>query len=105
LIELIDMDNGIISTVDTAKRSCNRCFAQKGFRPSNEDKEIALKNTKSAAELYRNKFDELRKNDDTVEKINIVKYSKTLCLDAIDACEKCNKERPRIKEILLDLPK
>jgi len=99
------MDSGINSTVDTAKRSCNRCFAQKGFRPNDEDKDIAIKNTKSAAELFRNKFDELRKNDGTVEQINSVKYSKTLCLDAIDACNKCNKERPRIKEILLDLPK
>jgi len=105
LIKLLSMDTEINSTVETAKRSCNRCFAQKGFRPNNDDKALALKNTKSATELFRNKFDELRKNDDTVEKINSVKYSKTLCLDAIDACNNCNKERPRIKEILLDLPK
>ena len=105
MIKLVHMDTGIISTIDTAKRSCNRCFAQKSFRPNNEDKEIALKNVKSAAELFRNEFDDLRKMDDSVEKINSAKYSKTLCLDAIDACSKCNKERPRIKEILLDLPK
>ena len=98
------MNVEINSSLETAKRSCNRCFAQKSFRPNMEDKAIALNSTKNAAEKFRNEFDELRKNDESVERINAAKYSKTLCLDAIDACEGCNKERPRIKEILMDIP-
>jgi len=98
------MDPEISSVLDTSKRSCNRCFSQQSFRPNSEDKAIALRYTKNAAEKFRNKFDELRKNDGSVEQINSAKYSKTLCLDAIDACAGCNKEKPRIKEILLDVP-
>lgn len=98
------MNSEIVSTIDTAKRSCNRCFSQQNFKPSIEDKEIALRTIKKAVELYRDQFDELRKNDASVEEINKSKYSKTLCLDAIDACTNCSKARPRVKEILLDLP-
>ena len=98
------MDNEINSSLDTAKRSCNRCFSQQNFKPSIENKEIAVKATKNATEVLRNKFDELRKKDAPVEEIESAKAGKTLCLDATDACANCNKERPRIKEILLDIP-
>ena len=99
------MVNELSSTIETAKRSCNRCFSQQNFKPSIEDKEIALRATKTATQLFRNKFDELRKGDAGVEEIELAKSSKTRCLDATDACNKCNKERPRIKEVLLDIQK
>ena len=98
------MDTEVNSTINTAKRSCNRCFSQQNFKPSIEDREIALRATKQATELFRTKFDELRKNDESVESINSAKTAKTICLDAIDACNSCDKSRPKLKEVLINLP-
>jgi hypothetical protein len=98
------MDSELITTIDIAKRSCNRCFSQQNFKPSIEERGIALSSTKKLTNLFRDKFDELRKNDESVEDINSAKHAKTLCLDAIDACATCNKSRPKIKEILIELP-
>ena len=97
------MNSEIISTLDTTKRSCNRCFSQQNFKPSIEEKQIALNSTKKLIELYRTKFDTLRKNDASVEEIDSAKFAKTKCLDAVDACNGCNKSKPKIKEILINL--
>ncbi|MBT4870883.1 MAG: hypothetical protein HON47_04875 [Candidatus Diapherotrites archaeon] len=97
------MNVELSSSLDTAKRSCNRCFSQQNFKPSIADKDIALKSTRKAKDLLVEAFDDLRSKDAPVEQIQKVRAAKTICLDAIDACNECSKASPRIKEILLDL--
>ena len=97
------MESEINTFIERAKRSCTHCFAHQKFNPNPENKESAIKSTKEAVKLFRNKFDELRKQDASVEEINNVKKSKTLCLDAIDECEKCGKDSPKLKEKLLEI--
>ncbi len=98
------MKNQLNESLDVARRACSRCYAHKTFRPSNEDKETAQKAVKRARVLLNEAFEEKRKCDETtIEQINALKEAKIICLDALDTCNNCDKERPRIKEILSNI--
>ena len=90
--------------LNTARRACSRCNAHKTFRPNEEDKEIASKAAKRAYKLINEYFDEARRKDETtLEEINELKEYKRLCLDAVDACKGCDKDRPLIKQMIVDV--
>ncbi len=97
------MNQELKSSIETAKRSCTRCYSHQNFRPNNDDKQLALNATKKATNLLRIAFDDLRAQDAPIEQINKVKSAKTLCLDATDACNACKKEKPKLREILLEM--
>jgi len=97
------MKSGISSYFDTARRNCTLCYTYRNFKPSNEQKDLALTSAKRAYEELRSAFDAMRKENASIEKLGKIKLAKGLCLDAIDACSSCDKERPRIKEILIDI--
>ena len=97
------MNTELRSSIETAKRSCTRCYSHQNFRPNNDDKNIALNSTKKATDLLRNAFDDLRASDAPIEQLRKVKDAKTYCLDAIDACNSCKKDSPKVKEILLKI--
>ncbi len=88
---------------DSAKRNCMLCHTYRNLKPSADHKEMAMTSTQRAYEALKEAFDVLRAEDASIEKLEKVKAAKVLCLDAIDACGTCDKQRPRIKEVLIDI--
>ncbi|MCX6803370.1 MAG: hypothetical protein NTY48_02240 [Candidatus Diapherotrites archaeon] len=88
---------------DSTKRNCVLCHTYRNLKPSEDHKEMALVATKRAYAALKEAFEALRQEDATVEKLEKVKAAKVLCLDALDACNTCDKQIPRIKEILIDI--
>ncbi|MFA5126043.1 MAG: hypothetical protein WC462_03500 [archaeon] len=97
------MKTGLSAYFDSAKRNCMLCHTYKNFKPSQEQKEMAMVATKRAYDTLREAFDVLRAEDADYNKLETVRAAKVLCLDAMDACGTCDKQRPRIKEILIDI--
>ncbi|MFA6268482.1 MAG: hypothetical protein WCW13_03330 [archaeon] len=97
------MKTGLTAYFDSAKRNCMLCHTYKNIKPSEDQKEMALTSTKKAYDALREAFDALRVEDAELDKLDKVRAAKVLCLDAIDACGTCDKQRPRIKEILIDI--
>jgi hypothetical protein len=91
------------TSIESAKRSCNRCFSYKTFKPSGSESEGAKRSCRRAYDSLKEEFNELRKVDVSFEELELVKRAKTLSLDAIDACEACTKERPKMKDVLLKI--
>ena len=97
------MKSTISSYFDSAKRSCMLCHTYRNLKPGTDQREMALTSTQKAYDALRIAFDELRAEDAQVDKLDKVRAAKVLCLDAIDACNSCDKQRPRIKEIFIDI--
>lgn len=97
------MKSGISSYFDSAKRSCMLCHIYRNLKPSVDQKEMALTSTQRAYDALRAAFETLRAEDADVDKLEKVRAAKVFCLDAIDACNSCDKQRPRIKEIFVDI--
>ena len=79
------------------------CHTYRNIKPSEDQRDMAKAATRKAYDTLREAFDVLRDEDAGLEKLDKVRAAKVLCLDAIDACNTCDKQRPRIKEILVDI--
>lgn len=97
------MKTGLSAYFDSAKRNCMLCHTYKNIKPSEEQKEMALSSTRKAYDTLKVAFEELRLDDAGMDKLDKVRAAKVLCLDAIDACGMCDKQRARIREILVDI--
>jgi hypothetical protein len=97
------MKQGLSTYFDSAKRNCMLCHSYRNLKPSAEQKEMAQTSTRRAYDALREAFEIMRVNDSPIDKLDKIRAAKVLCLDAIDACEACDKQRPRIKEILIDI--
>jgi hypothetical protein len=87
----------------TAKRNCFLCHSYRNFRETEPQREMARTSTRRAYDLLRVAFDEMRTNDAPLQQLDTVRAAKVLSLDALEACDTCDKQRPRIKEILIDV--
>ena len=97
------MKTGLTTYFESAKRNCMLCHTYRNLQPSSDHKDMALAATKKAYDTLREAFEVLRAEDASVNQLEKVKVAKVLCLDATDACGSCDKQRPRIKEILIDI--
>ena len=88
---------------ESAKRNCMLCHTYRSLQPSSDHKEMAITATRRAYDALKEAFEVLRQEDAAVEKLEKVRAAKVLCLDGIDACNACDKQRPRIKEVLIDI--
>lgn len=79
------------------------CYTYKVFQPSDDRKKKTLDGLEELADFYRNEFDSLRRQDADYESITNVRENKSLCLDAISACEECSKEVDKVNRLLLKL--
>lgn len=77
------------------------CHTYRNLSPKEDYQSMAQDSTKNACNELRRIINELRQNDAPTEQIDKAREIKALCLDAIDACKSCNKERPKIKEALI----
>jgi len=97
------MKSEISASIDSAKRSCVLCHTYRNLKPSVSQKEMASVATRRAYDILKDAFEELRKRNAPISQLEKVKAAKVLCLDAMDTCDACDKQRPRIKEILVDI--
>jgi hypothetical protein len=97
------MRSEISQAFASAKRNCVLCHTYKTFRPSDTQKEMAMASTKRAYDLLRDAFDIMRKENAPLTQLDAIRAAKVLALDSMDACGSCDKQRPRIKEILIDV--
>lgn len=79
------------------------CHTYRNLKPNTDQREMALTASQRAYDALRLAFDMLRAEDAELDKLEKVKSAKVLCLDAIDACQTCDKQRPRIKEIFVNI--
>ena len=84
----------------TAKKNCGLCNLYKGFKSSERERNIALDATKQAYQHYKDEFHELRTKNGSSAAIQRNKNNRTTCLDAIDECNGCDREYPRLKDTL-----
>lgn len=87
----------------TAKRNCYLCHAHRRFRETEPQQELARESARKAYDLLKVAFDELRAKDAPGKQLDAVRKAKAITLEALDTCNNCDKERPRMKEILIDV--
>jgi predicted nucleotide-binding protein (sugar kinase/HSP70/actin superfamily) len=97
------MKSAISSYFDSAKRSCMLCHTYRNLKPSTDQREMAQTSTQKAYDALKVAFETLRAEDAGLDKLDKVRAAKVLCLDALDACNSCDKQRPRMKEIFIDI--
>ncbi len=97
------MKTHLQSLIDSAKRNCNMCHTYRNLTPKENYQLLAQDATKNAYNKLKEAFNDLRQNDAPPSQLDKVREVKTLCLDAIDSCRTCDKERPRIKEALIGI--
>ena len=77
--------------VREAKRNCLMCYGRARLRPTDNEKNNALSSAQKMYSLFGDRYNELRKEDGSVEAIRISQEYKRICLDAVDACKACDK--------------
>ncbi|MEI7961800.1 MAG: hypothetical protein WCI04_05705 [archaeon] len=97
------MKSKLTQFFESSKRNCMLCHTYRNLQPSSDHKEMAITTTKRAYEALKEAFEVLRTENAVIENLEKVRAAKVLCLDAIDACGACDKQRPRIREILIDI--
>ena len=97
------MKSEISTCLNSAKRACVLCHTYRNLKPSMSQKDMAMTSTQRAYDLLRAAFDELRKSNAPIRQLETLRAAKVLCLDSMDACDSCDKNRPRIREILIDV--
>jgi predicted ATPase len=74
-----------------AKRNCLLCYGRARLRPTDAEKNTALKAAEAMYSMFGNRYNELRRLDYPVESIRTSQEYKRICLDALDACKACDK--------------
>jgi len=97
------MKSEISTCLNSAKRTCVLCHTYRNLKPSMSQKDMATASVQRAYNLLKSAFDEMRKSNAPIRQLDTLRAAKVLCLDSLDACESCDKQRPRIKEILADV--
>ncbi len=99
LAEITDLEQRLVRSV---KRNCLLCHARRAFeRPANPEREIVLASLDALTGAFENKYNLLRKNNSTPQKIQAALASKRISLDAIDMCRGCDREVDRANRAML----
>ncbi|MDD5148414.1 MAG: hypothetical protein PHH08_03030 [Candidatus ainarchaeum sp.] len=83
-----------------AKRNCLLCYGRARLRPTEKERDIALRNALAMYSLFGEHFNQLRRQDASVEAIRTSQEYKRVCLDAADACKSCEKDVDSINRFL-----
>ncbi len=88
------------SSLAEARRECYLCYSYQRIRANDDKKNSALTYVKAAYKEAWDELENLRKGTGTTPQIDRAKKNRIICLDAIDACNSCPKDKPRMKEVL-----
>jgi len=79
-----------------AKRKCIMCNGRRKLRPTDTERNKAFELVEKLYNYFLFEFNELRRTDAPIEAINLSRENKGICLNAMDSCNKCDKEIDRI---------
>ena len=98
-MDLTELNQLIQQKKEKASRSCMLCKTYKSFQPNKSDnyKNQTLSQLKEIADIFREQYNTLRKNDAPTNQILTAKENRTTSLDLIDMCSQCNKENEKVK--------
>jgi hypothetical protein len=92
--------------LDGIKRACMMCSTYKNFNPerSEESRRKVLGALNQMANQYRDRFDDLRREESTSEQdVETARLNKIVCLDAFDLCKACDKDEDKVKQFIRKL--
>ncbi len=88
------------SLVSSAKRNCALCAGRKFFRGSEKYREMTQEKLRQLREHYLQRFQELRRKEEETPELGEIMEKKTMALDLIDACAKCDRSEDRVNRAL-----
>jgi len=86
-----------------AKRNCVFCYGRARLRNTDAEKNQAQNSVKKMQKLYEDNYTSLRKEDAPADWIQKSLDNKRVCMDAIDACNKCDKTVDTLNRQLLKI--
>lgn len=89
--------------IDAAKKNCTLCMGRSRLRPTDKEKQAALAAVRELKLHYEQQFNSFRKQDSDATSIQNALQNKRKCLDAIDACNSCDKQVDRIARMVKEL--
>lgn len=82
------------------RRNCLLCTARKGIDYRDREKESVLADLASLKKAYEFLYDQYRKQNKSGEEIQAMLYNKRVCMDALEVCEKCEREFEKVSRFL-----
>ena len=84
------------------KRNCLLCNARFGLHPEREnEKQAVLRALDGLKNEYDELYNELRRENKTTEEIHWALDCKRVCMDALDLCQKCERDFERVNKFLV----
>jgi hypothetical protein len=82
--------------VSQVKRNCTFCKARSRLRPKEEEREKVKAGLQNLVAFYNEQYNDLRRKDAPVSRINAAIENKRLCMDLLEECNACDKEIDRV---------
>ncbi|MCX6801767.1 MAG: hypothetical protein NT067_01505 [Candidatus Diapherotrites archaeon] len=82
------------------KRNCLLCTARKGIDYRDREKESVLADLAELKKGYEFLYDQYRKENRSGEEIQAMLHNKRVCMDAIEVCQKCERELEKVSRFL-----
>ncbi len=78
--------------VSHVKRNCSFCKARSRLRSKETERELVKAGLKNLIAFYNDQYNDLRRKDAPVSKINNAIENKRQCMDLLEECSACDKE-------------
>jgi len=82
------------------RRNCLLCTARKGIDSRDKEKQAVLADIAELKKTYQFLYDQYRKQNKSGEEIQAVLQNKRVCMDALEVCEKCERELEKVSRFL-----
>lgn len=82
------------------KRNCLLCTARKGIDYRDREKEAVLADIAGLKKAYEFLYDQYRKENRSGEEIQAMLQNKRTCMDALEVCQKCERELEKVGRFL-----
>jgi len=96
-------ENNEAPLIEAARKNCVMCMGRSRLRNTDKEKQAALDAVKELKHLFEKQYNHLRKVDADSGSIQKALQNKRKCMDAIDACNGCDKQVDRINRALRGL--
>ena len=88
---------------EIAKNNCKLCTGRRILRSVDKERENSRNAIRKLRDLFNSRFNLLRKEDAETHEIKIALENKRICMDALEQCDKCDKEIDKINRAVSKL--
>jgi|GEM_PF-1366926 len=100
-MRILESDERILEKIRRIKRNCLLCAARAGLSPGREtEKNTVLSELESLKQEYDSLYNEFRKKNMAAIEIQRALENKRACMDALELCEKCERDFERVNRFL-----